>query len=130
MAKLANEIIIGIVGSRRRDEPKDFAVVCAKFLDILCDIDSENIITICSGLCPKGADSFAVVIAEHYEFNTLWFPAKWEEHGRAAGFIRNTDIAENSDILIACVTPGRKGGTEDCIRKFIKLHGSDNLYLV
>ncbi len=60
----------------------------------------------------------------------LWFPANWKKFGRAAGFIRNTDIAENSDILIACVSKDRTGGTEDTIKKFLKEKDRNNLILI
>ena len=47
------------------------------------------------------------------------FHADWEKFGRGAGFVRNGDIANNSDVLIACVAKDRKGGTEDTIGKFL-----------
>jgi len=43
--------------------------------------------------------------------------------------IINTYIARDSDILIACVSKDRKGGTEDTIKKYLKL-GKNKLYLV
>ncbi len=116
---------IGIVGTRRRNSIKDFEIVHAKFLKHYKEGD-----TICSGLCPRGADNFAVMLSERYNTKTLWFPANWNKYGRAAGFIRNTDIAENSDILIACIASDRTGGTEDTIRKFQRAHVKAKLYLV
>lgn len=107
---------IGIVGSRRRDAKADFDVVRAAFLEIYEEGDR-----ICSGLCPKGGDRFAVLLAEEFQTPTLWFPAEWKKYGRGAGLIRNNYIASASDILIACVAEDRKGGTEDTIRKFERL---------
>jgi hypothetical protein len=78
--------------------------------------------TICSGLCPSGADRFAVILSKENNIPNLWFPAEWDKYGRGAGFRRNTDIAIKSDVLIACVAKDRTGGTEDTIRKFEKLH--------
>jgi hypothetical protein len=40
---------------------------------------------------------------------------------KAAGFVRNTKIAEECDVLIAVVASDRLGGTEDTIRKAEKL---------
>lgn len=117
--------IIGIVGTRRRDTEKDFYLVEKEFLKFYKDGD-----TICSGLCPSGADRFAVLLAEKYKCKTLWFPANWKRYGRAAGIKRNTDIAKNSDILIACVAKDRKGGTEDTIKKFLKYHDKKFLFIV
>jgi hypothetical protein len=114
---------IGIIGSRRRDNVKDFVAVATKFLEVYEPGD-----TICSGLCPKGGDRFAVLLAEQYQTKKLWYPADWKL-GRHAGFLRNTEIAKASDILIACVASDRTGGTEDTIKKFTKM-GKKGLYLV
>lgn len=117
--------IIGIVGSRRRDSQADFIAVKTVFLQIY-----EKGDTICSGLCSRGGDRFAVVLSEQFQTPTKWFPAKWDELGKAAGFIRNTDIAQTSDVLIACVAKDRTGGTEDTIKKFLKFHPNGKLILV
>jgi hypothetical protein len=119
--------IIGIVGTRTRDSEEDFKLVEEVFLKYYEDGD-----VICSGLCKEGGDRFAVILAEKYKTNTLWFEANWKESRKSAGFIRNTDIARNSDILIAVVDPSRGlnagRGTEDTIRKYLKFH-NDNPWL-
>jgi len=138
---------IGIIGSRRRDAEVDFWAVHEMFQKLYCPGDG-----ICSGLCPKGGDWFAVLIALgmdyvsdererkgilkkvkegaiEYKIQPIWFPPEWDKYGKAAGFIRNADIAKKSDILIACVTDDRTGGTEDTISRFIKAK-SGGLYLV
>jgi hypothetical protein len=116
---------IGIVGSRRRNEHRDFLLVEKAFLDLYKDGDS-----ICSGHCPKGADRFAEELAEKYSTEIILFPPDWKRYGRGAGIQRNTDIAERSDYLIACVASDRTGGTEDTIRKFIRAGRQKNLILV
>ena len=89
-----------------------------------------------SGGCPKGGDRFAETIAAdlkiktiiHYpdklklEVNTKWAYSK-------ICYERNTLIAQDLDILIACVSPDRKGGTEDTINKYLKM-GKDMLIIV
>lgn len=115
---------IGIIGTRRRNSFKDFQLTKHQFLKIYNPGD-----TICSGLCPKGSDKFAVDLSKELDAKVLWFPADWEKYGRAAGFIRNRDIAKHSDILIAVVSDDRGGGTEDTIKKYLKL-GKTNLILV
>lgn len=115
---------IGIIGSRRRDSHIDFMMVEFAFLEVYREGD-----TICSGLCPKGGDRFAVILSEQFKTKTLWFPADWKKYGKGAGFVRNSDIAANSDILIACVAEDRTGGTEDTIKKYLKL-GKNQLILV
>ena len=116
--------VIGIVGSRRRHSKNDFILVEQAFLDIFTSDD-----IICSGKCPTGADHFAEILANIYEVDTLFYPAKWKRHGKAAPFIRNEQIAKASDVLIACIAQDRTGGTEDTIEKYKKL-GKVKLILV
>ena len=52
----------------------------------------------------------------------LIYYAAWDRLGKSAGFTRNTDIARDADVLIACVAKDRTGGTEDTIRKWRKFH--------
>jgi hypothetical protein len=104
--------VIGIVGSRRRDSKEDLEKCWAVFNKIY-DIGD----TLVSGGCPKGGDKFCEIIA-----NTLSIPikihkAEWDKYGKRAGFLRNTFIADDCDILIAVVSPDRTGGTEDTIKK-------------
>ena len=117
--------IIGIIGSRTRDDYKDWELVHNKFLEIYKDDD-----WICSGGCKVGGDHFAFKLHLRYFIPYLEFPANWDKHGKAAGFIRNTDIAKVSHVLIACLDKENGKGTQDTINKFIQLHGEENLYIV
>jgi len=110
---MATYKVIGIIGTRRRDANSDFKLVEKKFLEIYKEGD-----WICSGKCGKGGDRFAILLKDKYCVPYLEFPANWKKHGNNAGHIRNTPIANHSDILIACVAIDRTGGTEDTIRKF------------
>lgn len=49
----------------------------------------------------RGADSLGEKWANNNKIETLIFPADWEKHGKAAGFIRNEDIIKNCDCCIA-----------------------------
>ncbi len=117
---------IGIIGTRRRDTNAAYQVVEEKFFEIYKAGDR-----ICSGGCPNGGDRFAEKIAKKHGVPILIFYPNWDRYNRGAGFVRNTDIAKHSDILIACVAHDRKGGTEDTIKKFIKdKQNEDNLYII
>jgi len=111
---------IGIIGSRRRATNKDFAIVRDMFRVVYEDGD-----WIVSGGCYKGGDNFAERIAKIFEVPILILYAPWKKDGKSAGFNRNTTIAENSDILIACCSIDRSGGTEDTIRKFKRMGHPD-----
>lgn len=118
--------VIGIVGTRRKNNHKiHLPLVESEFLKLYQPGDK-----ICSGLCPKGADQFAVILSSKYKVKGIWFPAKWEEFGKEAGFLRNTDIARTSDYLIALVADDRTGGVEDTIRKFIHFYEEKNLVIL
>ena len=116
---------IGIVGSRSRDTDKDYQAVLLAFLSIYKKGDS-----IVAGGCPQGGDRFAEKIAKNECINIHIFKPDWSK-GRFAGFVRNTDIARTSDVLIACVASNRKGGTEDTIKKFMRrFHPKGKIILV
>jgi hypothetical protein len=106
---------IGIIGTRRRDGSVSYKKVEESFFEIYEDGDR-----IVSGGCPKGGDRFAEVIAKKYGIPILIFYPNWDKYKKGAGLVRNTFIAQNSDVLIACVATDRKGGTEDTIKKFLK----------
>lgn len=110
--KLKSPKCIGIVGSRRRNSIED-AWKCRAALNSI--IGPED--TLVSGGCEEGGDLFAEVLAKQKGLTiTIHYP-RWTEYGKAAGFVRNTKIANQCDILIALVAEDRKGGTEDTVKK-------------
>ena len=110
---------IGIIGSRKRNSEHDYKCCVERFLAIY---EKGDIIV--SGGCPVGGDRFAELIAKKYDVPIIIFPADWDKHGKGAGFIRNTQIARKSDILIAIVTLDRSKcrGTMDTVTKVAKLN--------
>lgn len=107
--------VIGIVGSRRRDTDEDFRLCLAAFKKVYKPGDR-----LVSGGCEKGGDRFAEIIAKAFGLTiTIHYP-DWRGLGKFAGFQRNTDIANDADVLIAVVAADRRGGTEDTVKKFEK----------
>jgi predicted nucleic acid-binding Zn-ribbon protein len=107
---------IGIVGSRRRDSKEDLSA----FFEVFGKVYKEGD-RLVSGGCPKGGDRFAEIVAKQMGLTiTIHYP-DWDKYGKSAGFKRNTNIAEDADVLIAIVAEDRKGGTEDTIKKAEKL---------
>lgn len=135
--------IIGIIGSRRRDSPEDFKAVCnglrkyhiqkGRLLNQAQEtLGAEYGDVLVSGGCRQGGDRFAEIIRDNYGYKLrIHLPDKsqldsvlMKANPRAAytriNYARNTLVAQDSDILIACVAPDRKGGTEDTIKKFCR----------
>lgn len=120
-------MIIGIVGSRSRNSEKDFQICYEEFLKHYSWGDS-----IISGGCNYGGDHFAAIIAKKLNFETVTLKggetitptedtfyvheADWTLLGKKAGFIRNTYIARDSNLIIA-VYDGNSKGTLDTITK-------------
>lgn len=128
---------IGIIGTRRRDNPSAFKLVEEKFLEIYEEGD-----WIVSGGAKKGADRFAEKISDKHGVPRLIFPANYAKYGSpAAQFIRNGVVANHSDVIVACVVAPeegldevvkrKRGGTEDTLRKYLKcLKENPEVYLV
>ena len=116
MITMKTNKIIGIIGTRRRDTEADYKKTLNAFLRIYKPGDH-----IVSGGCPEGGDRFAELIALRHQVPIMIHYAAWNRIGKSAGYERNTDIANDADILIACVSHDRTGGTEDTIKKFHKL---------
>jgi hypothetical protein len=116
--------IIGIIGSRRRDSQGDLLLV-RKALNEVYEYGDE----IVSGGCLQGGDRFAEILAKSGQVPIKIYYPQWSRFGKSAGFKRNSLIARDADILIACVAEDRKGGTEDTISKYLKL-GKTKLIIV
>lgn len=67
-------------------------------------------------LCGKarGADALGERYAQSHGHQVHYFPADWALYGRAAGCIRNEQMAQNADALIA-FWDGASRGTKNMI---------------
>lgn len=110
---------LAIVGSR---EFTDY-----QFLeDSILEWAIEPIELIISGGA-RGADSLAEQFAAKWNIPTQIFIPDWDRFGRAAGMIRNKDIIENADCVIAFWN-GTSKGTANSIQ-YAKTLGM-GLYIV
>jgi hypothetical protein len=57
----------------------------------------------------KGADSLGEKYANEKEIPTNIFLPDWEQFGKNAGFLRNVDIIENCDLVVAFWDSESKG---------------------
>lgn len=78
-----------------------------------------NIQEVVSGMA-TGVDTLATRYAAAADVPLAEFPADWATHGRAAGPIRNRQMAEYADALIA-VWNGKSPGTKNMIEQATKM---------
>ena len=63
----------------------------------------------------RGADELGARWATYNNIHVNHFPADWDYYGHAAGFIRNIEMADNADALIA-FWDGKSKGTGHMIK--------------
>jgi hypothetical protein len=63
----------------------------------------------------RGVDSVAAVLAHKAGIVVHQRPADWDRYGRRAGYLRNEQMAEEADVLIA-IWDGKSKGTDHMIR--------------
>ena len=99
-----------IAGCRDFD---DYALLKERCNDYLCEkMETHNVIIV-SGHA-SGADALGERFAEEHGLQCEIHPADWGKYGRSAGPIRNAEMAEVSDALIA-FWDGQNPGTRSMI---------------
>jgi len=89
---------IAIVGSR---EWADVGAIEDFIIDLpVCEVVSGG---------ARGVDSIAAELAKKYEHEVKVFPADWDRHGKRAGFLRNVEIVDYCDELVAFWDGASKG---------------------
>ena len=93
--------------------------VLKEYVDACLTEFEQQEFTIISGHC-KGVDLMGERYAKEKGYSLEIYPADWKKYGRAAGPIRNKQMAENTDILIA-FTCDKATGTKNMISNAKKL---------
>ena len=96
-----------IAGGRDFD---DFRLLCKVCMHML---QNKTNVVIVSGTA-NGADKLGEQFARFMGYPIKQFPANWDEFGKAAGHIRNREMAEYSDALVA-FWDGESKGTSGMI---------------
>ena len=104
-------MILAIVGSRTFTDFERMSSVLWDLFRVRRGTKPKD--TIVSGGA-NGADTLAKQYAQEEETLYLEFPADWKTHGKAAGFIRNQDIVDACDVVLA-FWDGKSKGTKDTI---------------
>lgn len=84
-----------------------------KYLRHLLEQLNFKITCVVSGTA-KGVDTLGEVWAKEENIPIERYPADWDQHGKAAGHIRNSQMANNAEALVA-VWDGVSRGTKNMI---------------
>lgn len=101
---------------------EDYDAVLKAVADAKFDID-----TVVSGGA-TGVDTLALRYARENGIFSMVFPANWKGYGRRAGPMRNQEMAEHADALIA-VWDGESTGTKDMINRMVKANKPVHVHL-
>ena len=94
----------------------DFDRMKREICDLMWNELKDYQVVIVQGECPTGADRLAKLAAQALNLTCVPCPADWAAHGRAAGPIRNSTMAEHGNGLLA-FWDGESKGTADMITK-------------
>ena len=100
-----------IAGSRSLTDYR-LLTCCLQQTQFLAELQPSMCI-ILSG-CARGIDRMAIRWAREQGLNVERHPAKWMEHGQAAGFKRNEQMVRIADGLLA-IWDGVSSGTAHCM---------------
>ena len=105
---------VGIIGSRSITSSEYVFSVLDFYLSRLLE---ENEVVIVSGGA-VGIDSLGAQWAELRKLKTEIYLPDYKQYGKSATFLRNQQIIDNSDYLIAITTGSN--GTADSIKRAVK----------
>jgi hypothetical protein len=75
------------------------------------DKSGFNITEVVCGMA-RGADMFGAKWAYENKIPVKKFPADWDKHRKAAGYIRNAEMAQYADAAIIFIWDGSNGSTD------------------
>ena len=84
------------------------------FVESVVEQSEFQITEVVSGGC-RGADAFGEIWARANNLPTKIFSAEWKKYGKAAGPIRNEEMAKYADALIA-IRVNHSKGTSNMIK--------------
>lgn len=90
---------------------QDYSMLQQTMDRLLVNVQDE-IVVVCGKA--RGADTLGERYAQERGYAVHAFPADWAKHGRAAGIIRNEEMAKNADALVA-FWDGQSRGTKNMI---------------
>lgn len=100
------------------------SVTSEQFNLALCELVTANEFQwpdeVVCGMCPKGADKWAVQWANAWKIPVKPYYADWDAHGKSAGPKRNREMAVYGDALIV-FWDGKSRGSKNMIEEMERL---------
>lgn len=90
----------------------DMSALISKLDEVLIELKDSQLLIV-SGTA-RGADKLGEEYAKSNGYHVKRFPPDWNTHGKAAGFIRNAEMAKFADVLVA-FWDGKSKGTKHMI---------------
>ena len=118
---------LAIVGSRDFNDYDKVIYHVSEYFGLGADGLGGNYITEVVSGGANGADALGKKLAKEYSIKYTEFPADWDTHGKAAGYIRNEQIIKNSDKVIA-FWDGKSKGTMHSIN-LARKHRKDTVII-
>lgn len=106
-------VVAGCRDYNNYEEAKEYIDFC------ISKIKKEHTLIFVSGGC-RGADVLGERYAKENGYKIERHPAEWKKYGKAAGPIRNREMAEISDYVI-CFWDGKSKGTKAMIEYSVKI---------
>lgn len=94
---MTKEFKLIICGGRDFDDKE---LLINSFNQVLAELPDEYVVSIVSGMAP-GADRLAYLYAKEINCTCYSMAADWDKHGKRAGFIRNADMINVADGVLA-----------------------------
>jgi len=98
----------------------DYNKLSAVIFDYAESVGDDVGVAIVSGMA-RGADALAHTFAKNEGVQVYEFPANWDKYGKRAGYVRNTEMAEFADALIA-FHDGTSRGTANMIQTMLNMN--------
>lgn len=100
----------------------DYERVHAEIFSLAENELGDHAVSIVSGMA-RGADAMGTAVARNENIKLYEFPADWNQYGKRAGMIRNSNMAHFADGLLA-FWDGKSRGTAHMIR-YMRSLGKD-----
>lgn len=105
-----------IAGSRNCTDYREVAKAVADFIEA-----TGNVITEVVSGCARGADKLGEIWARKHGIPIKHFHANWDAYGKRAGHLRNAEMAEYGDALVALWNGDKEGsGTWNMIEQMTR----------